>query len=96
MLPEVGILPILLVPSSVYQRLPSGPCVMPRGALPVGSAYSVIAPEVVILPILLVPSSVYQRFPSGPCVMSRDSFPSGSGVFGDGARGRDLADLAGP
>jgi len=53
--PPVVILPILLVPASVNQRLPSGPDVIPYGLLPVGSGYSVMVPLGVIFPILLVP-----------------------------------------
>src|SRR5512142_562116 len=65
--PAVVIRPILLPSASVNQRAPSGPAVMPAGALfGVGTANSVITPAVVIRPILLSLISVNQRAPSGP------------------------------
>lgn len=70
MTPEVVQRPILFPFSSVNQRAPSGPTVMPHGAqAAVGTLYSVTAPEVVILPILLPLNSVNQRLPSGPVTM---------------------------
>jgi len=61
----------LLPPSSVNQRAPSGPDVMPTGALPdVGMAYSVKAPLELMRPIMLLPSSVNQLAPSGLDAMS--------------------------
>jgi hypothetical protein len=56
---EVGccgavILPTLLALPSVNQSAPSGPAVIPKGALPeVGIEYSVTVPAVVTRPILL-------------------------------------------
>ena len=50
-----------------------------RGALSVGSVYSVIVPEVVILPILFaVDRSVNQRLPSGPAAMPSGLLSAGS------------------
>src|SRR6267378_434645 len=70
--PAVVILPTLLppigptvpsaIPSSVNQRLPSGPAAIPYGKLLlVGMGYSVTAPAVVIFPILPPPYSVNHR-----------------------------------
>src|SRR5438477_281535 len=75
----VQIRPILLLFSSVNQRTPSGPAVMPEGALPaVGTVNSVMTPSVVIRPILLPAnaSSVNQRAPSGPVVMPTGALPA--------------------
>src|SRR5207249_2283253 len=57
-------------PTSVNQRLPSGPTVMIVGKLlAVGTGNSVIAPAVVMRPIWLPRRSLNQRLPSGPTVM---------------------------
>ena len=58
--------PTLVVPCSVNQRFPSGPRVMPSGALPAGRRNSVSSPAGVIRPTLAEPSSVSQTLPSGP------------------------------
>ena len=50
-------------------QVPVGPAVMPHGAAPEDSEYSVIDPPVVILPMSLACSSVNHRFPSGPAVI---------------------------
>src|SRR6266567_149486 len=64
--------PMLFAFSSVNQRLPSGPVVIPRGSLLlVGIGYSVMVPLGVIFPILFVLYSVNQRLPSGPVVIPR-------------------------
>ena len=65
------IVPILLPPYSVNQRLPSGPAVIPSGsAAAVGSGNSVVAWVVgLIVPILSALDSVNQRLPSGPAVI---------------------------
>ena len=69
-MPPGVIWPMRLPPNSVNQRFPSGPLVMPSGALPaVGSVNSVITPAGVIRPMRSPPRSVNQRFPSGPLVM---------------------------
>ena len=56
---------------SVNQRLPSGPAVMPDGALlaEMPLLNSVITPAGVMRPMRLPPYSVNQRLPSGPAVM---------------------------
>ena len=62
--------PILFLPCSVNQRLPSGPEAMNSGVeLAVGTGNSVTAPAVVMRPILLAFCSVNQRAPSGPEAM---------------------------
>ena len=64
--PEGVIRPILLPCSSANQTLPSGPVVIPAGALAgVGSGNSVMVPAGVIRPIALPDHSVNQRLPSG-------------------------------
>ena len=79
-MPEVVILPILLVSDSVNQSAPSGPAVMPlRPFSGPGSGYSVTTPVVVIRPILGVPFSVNQSAPSGPEVMSQVNVAVGEG-----------------
>src|SRR5437763_968384 len=56
--------------TSVNQRLPSGPDVIPLGSLEaVGMANWLIMPAGVIRPIWLTMSSVNQRLPSGPDVI---------------------------
>ena len=52
--PDVVILPILLVASSANHRFPSEPTVILVGWLWAGSEYSVTVPDIVTLPILLV------------------------------------------
>src|SRR6266852_2878361 len=65
-LPDV-MRPILFVPPSVNQRLPSGPAAIAPGWLPgVGRGNSLMLPPGVIRPIVSVPNSVNQRLPSGP------------------------------
>src|SRR5437762_2884605 len=63
---------ILLLLTSVNQRLPSGPAVIPPGqALAVGAVKSVAVPAAVMrpmLPLTLLPS-VNQRLPSAPAVI---------------------------
>ena len=57
----------------VYQRLPSGPAVMPNGpaeTMVLLVLNSVTTPSGVIRPIRPMPLSVNQRLPSGPAVMS--------------------------
>ncbi len=73
------IIPILLAPSSVNQRLPSGPAVIPSGPeLAVGMVNSVMAWVVgLIIPIALPPDSVNQRLPSGPAVIPSESCQRG-------------------
>src|SRR2546427_436020 len=62
--------PILLPLTSVNQRLPSGPAVIPvRTLSAVGIGNSVIVPLGLMRPILLPLSSVNQRLPSGPAVI---------------------------
>src|SRR5260370_41719029 len=62
--------PILLLPSSVNQRLPSRPAVIPQGALPaVGMGNSVMMPLGLMRPILLPVPSVNQRLPLGPAAI---------------------------
>ena len=63
--------PIRLPVSSVNQRFPSGPLVIPNGPLGAGSGNSVIAPAVVMRPIWFASNSVNQRLASGPTVMKR-------------------------
>src|SRR5260370_37843377 len=69
--------PIVLPFTSVNQRLPSGPAVMPKGSQPlvdpqlVGRGNSVTRPAVVMRPIWLVSYSVNQRLPSCPAVMPK-------------------------
>src|SRR5260370_39881587 len=63
--PTGVILATLSATSSVNQRLPSGPVVMPNG-LPPDTGNSVIAPEGVILPIWFTLSSVNHKLPSCP------------------------------
>src|SRR5436309_2401970 len=68
--PAGVIRPMLFPLTSVNHRLPSGPAVIPRGALTaVGTGNSVIDPAVVIRPIWLPPISVNHRLPSGPAVI---------------------------
>src|SRR5258707_1196545 len=56
--------------TSVNQRLPSGPAVIPSGTLlEVGTGNSVMEPLGLIRPILLPFHSVNQRWPSGPAVI---------------------------
>jgi hypothetical protein len=70
MLPLVVIRPILLPPTSVNHRAPSGPEAISCGTLlAVGIANAVMAPDVVMLAILLPPISVNHRLPSGPAMM---------------------------
>ena len=58
----------------MYQRLPSGPTVIPPGpsvdAVPPGSTNVVITPAGVMRPIRSLRKLVYQRLPSGPTVIS--------------------------
>ena len=65
------IIPILLPASSVNQRLPSEPAVIPSGSEPaVGIVNSVMTWVVgLIIPILPVRISVNQRLPSGPAAI---------------------------
>src|SRR5579864_4901691 len=59
------------LPDTVNQRLPSGPAVIPPGALSaVDKGNSVMIPAGVIRPILPIPGSENQRLPSGPAVIS--------------------------
>src|SRR5229473_2168887 len=68
-LPDV-MRPILFVPPSVNQRLPSGPAVIAPGWLPgVGRGNWLMLPPGVMRPIASVPTSVNQRLPSGPAVI---------------------------
>src|ERR1700693_4965925 len=69
--PEAVIRPIRLAASSVNQRFPSGPLVIPNGPVGAGSGNSVIAPAVVMRPIWFASNSVNQRLASGPAVMKR-------------------------
>src|SRR5260221_10283870 len=80
-MPLVVIRPMLFPVSSVNQRLPSGPVVMPPGSLGVvGTGNWVIAPLVVIRPILFPEDSVNQTLPSGPRVMPKGALlGAGSG-----------------
>src|SRR5258707_14575010 len=65
---------ILFARSSANQRLPSGPGVMPKGALgELGVGNSVIVPLVVMRPTFFPWNSANQRLPSGPAVMSKGS-----------------------
>ena len=65
-LPDV-MRPILFVPPSVNQRLPSGPAVIAPGWLPgVGRGNSLMLPPGVMRPILSPDTSVNQRLPSDP------------------------------
>src|SRR3954447_13055053 len=75
------IIPILATLSSVNQRLPSGPAVIPRGsAMAVGTANSVMAPVAeLIIPILSERSSVNQSLPSGPAAIPQRSVLAGWG-----------------
>src|SRR5260370_1454553 len=67
--------PILFPSSSVNQRLPSGPAVMPNGLQPnlcpqvVGRGNKVELPAVVMRPMLFPKAKVNHRLPSGPAVM---------------------------
>src|SRR2546423_423285 len=70
MLPPGVMRPMAFPFSKVYQRLPSGPAVMPPGKLP-ARGNSVMRPAVVMRPILPPSFSVNQRLPSGPAVMSK-------------------------
>src|SRR5260221_559641 len=75
--PAVVMRPILAVvpASSVNQRLPSGPAVMPSGRL-AGTGNKVMLPLGVMRPI--APAlSVNQRLPSGPAVMPK-AVPEGT------------------
>src|SRR5262245_36599842 len=58
--------PILFLPYSVNQRLPSEPVVIVLAPVPAGSGNSVMEPAVVMRPILLLWNSVNQSAPSGP------------------------------
>ena len=59
--------PILFLPFSVNQRLPSGPVVIRLGPLfAVGMVNSVNVPSVAIRPMRLPPFSANQSAPSGP------------------------------
>lgn len=71
-MPEVVILPILLVSDSVNQSAPSGPEVMSQVNVAVGEGkeYSVIAPKVVILPITR-PSVNRKRLTNPGCSRQR-------------------------
>jgi len=75
-LPSILLLfPLPLNTSSVNQRLPSGPAVMPSGRLP-GTGNKVMLPLGVMRPI--APAlSVNQRLPSGPLVMPK-AVPEGT------------------
>src|SRR6266852_5846510 len=77
-LPDV-MRPILFVPPSVNQRLPSGPAVIAQGLLPWGKGNSLTLPPGVMRPILSPDTSVNQRLPSGPAVMSEGLLPWGKG-----------------
>ena len=70
--------PIRSPNSSVNQRLPSGPAVIPTGLLPavMPVANSVTAPAGVIRPIRLPTCSVNQRLPSGPAVIPSGPLPA--------------------
>src|SRR5688572_30014785 len=72
--PSSVIRPILFVPFNVNQIAPSGPVVIPSGALPGGSSHSLQTGGLlgVSRPTLggLAPNSVNHRFPSGPAVIS--------------------------
>src|SRR5260221_581293 len=69
--------PILFPSSSVNQRLPSGPAVMPNGLQPnlcpqvVGRGNKVELPAVVMRPMLFPKAKVNHRLPSGPAVMPK-------------------------
>src|SRR5437588_192668 len=68
--PLVVIRPILFRLSSVNQRLPSGPAVIPWGELcPVGTENSVIWPVGVMRPTWFFFTCTNQRLPSGPRVI---------------------------
>ena len=85
------IVPILLAPYSVNQRLPSGPAVIPSGtAVAVGSVKSVVAWVVgLIMPTLSALISVNQRLPSEPGrYIRRCCGGRGRGELGD-ARGAE-------
>src|SRR5438105_10249034 len=72
--------PILLLPLSENQRLPSGPAVMPfKLAGLVGTVNDVTVPCGVMRPIRLPLNSVNHKFPSGPAAI-----PSGEGVSVEG------------
>ncbi len=61
---------MLLLVSSVNQRLPSGPLAIMKGSVPaVGMGNSVMVPVGVIVPMLFTPASVNQRLPPGPLAM---------------------------
>ena len=71
------IIPIVLAPVSVNQRLPSGPAVIPSGRRwRSGMVNKLIACVVgLIIPIALAPGSVNQRLPSGPVVIPSSCGP---------------------
>src|SRR5208282_662362 len=70
-LQKMVMLPILLLPFSTNQTLPSGPAVMPLGAaLRVGMANSVTVPLGVTRATLFPTSSVNHTLPSGPATIS--------------------------
>src|SRR5262245_17410615 len=74
----VVILPTLLPPNSANHKLPSGPAVIPNGALPtVGMGYSEITPDGVILLTLLPVKllSTNHKLPSAAAAMPRASLP---------------------
>src|SRR5262245_13145580 len=67
---RADIFPILLESTSVNQRWPSGPDVIPNGPLPEGSGNSKMAPlKGLTRPIWLAPRSVNQMLPSTEAVM---------------------------
>src|SRR5262245_27375207 len=80
MTPVVVMRPMLFPSASVNHSAPSGPAVIPPGALPaVGIGYSVKVPLVVMRPILFPTCSVNHRAPSGPAVIPQGLLP-GVGV----------------
>ena len=75
--------PIRLPSNSVNHRLPSGPAVIPSGALPslIPSENSVTTPLGVMRPMRFPArparlNSVNQRLPSGPAVMPAGELPA--------------------
>src|SRR5258708_1194909 len=66
-------------PSSVNQRLPSGPDVILSELYPGDNWYLVTAPAGVNFPIASPATSANQRLPSGPGVMSTAATPVGKG-----------------
>src|SRR6266700_3304691 len=69
--------PILLPSTSVNQRLPSGPAVIPSGVLlPFERGNSLMVPPGLMRPILLPSISVNQRLPSGPAVIPSGLLPA--------------------